>query len=292
MTNRIFILVLLLIPKITLEQRIKIYQNIDWPQEQSCSSWMDCLMIAMDKLNLAKKIGLDNLLEDLIEQLRRIERTDYICILDEFYPLKLHVLAYPPLVLFYQGNLDLLQTPCLAIVGARKNSSYGNFLLQSWIPSLNAAGLTIVSGLAEGIDAIAHHNTLKVGGRTIGVLGTGLNQIYPRHHKRLQQTIGEKGLVISEYLPNQGPRKYQFPQRNRLIAALSHCVLVVEARYRSGSLITADLALDLNRGVLTIPGRVDFALSRGCNELLVQGAQPVLSAKDVISAFNEYYWLN
>ena len=91
MTNRIFILVLLLIPKITLEQRIKIYQNIDWPQEQSCSSWMDCLMIAMDKLNLAKKIGLDNLLEDLIEQLRRIERTDYICILDEFYPLKLHV---------------------------------------------------------------------------------------------------------------------------------------------------------------------------------------------------------
>lgn len=147
-------------------------------------------------------------------------------------------------------------------------------------------------GLAEGIDAIAHINALKVGGKTIGVLGTGLNQTYPRQHRQLQHDIERQGLVISEYLPNQGPRRFQFPQRNRLIAALSHCVLIVEARQRSGSLITADLALDLNRGILTIPGRVDSALSIGCNDLLVQGAQPVLSAHDVLLAFNEYYWLN
>lgn len=292
MSNRIFILVLLLIPKLTIGQRFKIYQVMDWEQELTLPLWLDCLTNAMLKLNLYINFDLRNLTLDFMKQLDQLKKVDYFCIVDDFYPPMLYELAQPPLVLFYRGNLNLLKTPCLAVVGARKNSSYGRLLLQDWIPTLNMAGLTIVSGLAEGIDAIAHINALKVGGKTIGVLGTGLNQTYPRQHRQLQHDIERQGLVISEYLPNQGPRRFQFPQRNRLIAALSHCVLIVEARQRSGSLITADLALDLNRGILTIPGRVDSALSIGCNELLVQGAQPVLSAHDVLLAFNEYYWLN
>lgn len=292
MKNRVFILVLLLIPKLTLNQRLRIYQKMDWAQKCTWEQWIEMLEKILGDLKFLENLEVQNLKLLFAEQLSYIQSFDYLCLLDDYYPAGFRLLSQPPIVLFYRGNLELLHTPCLAVVGARKNSRYGQYLLNQWIPAFNQAGLTIVSGLASGIDAIAHINTLRNNGRTVGILGTGLNRVYPLKHAALQKAVSVHGLVISEYLPNQGPKRVHFPQRNRLIAALSHCVLVVEARRRSGSLITADLALDLNRGVLVVPGRVDFELSRGCNGLLTEGAAPVLSAVDVITAFNDYYWLN
>ena len=201
-------------------------------------------------------------------------------ILDEIYPWDLSEIYNPPALLFYQGNIDLLELPKVAVVGSRDSSKLGNQSVQKIIKELNNE-LIIVSGLARGIDTAAHMAALQNGGRTIAVIGTGLDVFYPKANKKLQSYIGKNHLVLSEYGPGEQPLKFHFPYRNRIIAGLSHGVCVIEAKEKSGSLITANIALSENREVFAIPGSIFSSHSKGTNQLIEAGACLVSSAETI-----------
>jgi DNA processing protein len=200
---------------------------------------------------------------------------------DNDYPELLRQIADPPPLLFVKGRKELLRSACLAIVGSRASTAYGRRTAYSLAASLSSS-LTIVSGMALGIDAEAHSGALSAGGGTIAVLGCGLDVVYPYQNRRLYEQIGESGLLVSEYPLGTTPDGFRFPARNRIIAGLSLGVLVVEAAKKSGSLITAQLALDAGREVFAVPGQVDSFKSEGAHWLLKQGAKLVQSGKDVL----------
>lgn len=210
----------------------------------------------------------------------------HITIVDPEYPAALKEISCPPLLLFYAGDMSLLKKPCLGIVGARDASSYGTSVLRGFIPEIVKHRLVIVSGLARGIDGLSHQITLKHGGMTVGVIGCGLDYFYPAENRYLQQAVAKQGLVLSEYGYGEPPIALHFPERNRIIAGLVQTLLVVEAKRRSGSLITANMALYENRNVCAVPGRIDTIRSLGCNELIAAGAKPILRAQDLIDEFN------
>jgi DNA processing protein len=203
---------------------------------------------------------------------------------DEAYPPLLAQLHDPPRRLYVRGSVDALGEPAVAIVGARSCSAYGSHVARSLARELAAAGVVVVSGLARGIDGEAHRGALEAGGPTVAVLGCGIDRDYPRAHAGLAERIRANGAVISEYPPGVEPAPWRFPARNRIIAGLSLATAVVEARERSGALITADFALELGREVFAVPGEITAALSAGTNDLLRQGAAPLLSARDVLNA--------
>ncbi len=184
-----------------------------------------------------------------------------------------------------QYTLSLLNTQSLAVVGARQMTSYGEATLKGILPVIIKRGITVISGLAAGVDGLSHEITLKNQGKTIGVIGSGIDQVYPRNHQYLQRAVAEQGLVISEYGLGEEPIAWHFPERNRIIAGLAETLLVVEAKKRSGSLITANIALEENRNVCAIPGRIDAPLSLGCNQLIAAGAKPITEAKDLLDEF-------
>jgi DNA processing protein len=200
---------------------------------------------------------------------------------DEDYPDLLRQTADPPPVLFVKGCKELLRTDCLAVVGSRASTAYGRKTAASLAASL-ASSLTIVSGMALGIDTEAHSGALVAGGGTIAVLGCGLDVVYPFQNRRLYEQIGESGLLLSEYPLGTTPDAFRFPARNRIIAGMSLGVLVVEAARKSGSLITAQMALDAGREVFAVPGQVDSYKSEGAHWLLKQGAKLVQSWEDVL----------
>ena len=202
----------------------------------------------------------------------------------KLYPRLLAELHDPPAQLYVRGDVAVLSGPAVAIVGARSCSAYGAQVARSVAGELAAAGLVVVSGLARGIDAEAHRGTLAVSGRTVAVLGCGIDRDYPRSHSELARRIRADGAVVSEYPPGVEPAPWRFPARNRIIAGLCAATVVVEARERSGALITADFALELGRDVFAVPGEITSALSAGTNDLLRQGAAPLLSAADVLAA--------
>jgi len=207
---------------------------------------------------------------------------------DKAWPKLLSEIPDPPKKLYCRGNLELLQSECFGIVGSRKYTSYGQEATQSIVGSLIDVGFTIVSGLALGIDGIAHQTTVEFGGKTIAVLGSGIDDktIYPSNHIRLATEILKKdGLIISEYPAGFRATEWTFPQRNRIISGLSRGILVVEADQSSGALITAQYALEQNRDVFAIPGSIFSAKSIGPNSLIRNGAKLVASARDII---NEY----
>ncbi len=171
----------------------------------------------------------------------------------------------------------------MAVVGARACSAYGATVATSIARELARAGVVVVSGLARGIDAAAHRGALE-SGSTVAVLGCGIDRDYPRAHATLARSVAERGLVVSEYPPGVEPAPWRFPARNRIVAGLSAATVVVEARERSGALITADLALDEGREVLAVPGEITSPLSRGANSLLRVGATPVTCVEDVLAA--------
>lgn len=212
-------------------------------------------------------------------------RYPYLTIADGEYPAQLKEIFAPPLVLFYEGRLDLLRLPMLAVVGARDMSSYGEAVLRGMLPHVVQRHIVIVSGLARGIDGLSHRVTLDNNGLTVGVVGCGLDLTYPRENLELKQAIARRGLVLSEYGRGEPPLAYRFPERNRIIAGLATTVLVVEAKKRSGSLITANIALDENRTVCAVPGRIDTYRSLGCNELIAAGAKPILRVQDILDEF-------
>ena len=206
-------------------------------------------------------------------------------ILDEIYPWDLSEIYNPPALLFYQGNIDLLELPKVAVVGSRDSSKLGNQSVQKIIKELNNE-LIIVSGLARGIDTAAHMAALQNGGRTIAVIGTGLDVFYPKANKKLQSYIGKNHLVLSEYGPGEQPLKFHFPERNRIIAGLCRGVIVAEAKMRSGSLITCERAMEEGRDVFAIPGSILDGKSDGCHHLIQEGAKCITSGSDILSEFD------
>ncbi len=172
------------------------------------------------------------------------------------YPAALRNLLQPPPVLYARGRIDLLEGPGIAVVGTRAHSTYGRDATVSLVVGLIRAGYTIISGLARGIDGIAHQTALDVGGDTIGVLGTGIDVPYPPEHRELFHIIAERGCLVSEFPPGTTPRRWHFPQRNRIITGLTRSVLVVEAPERSGALITAHYALEEGKEVFAVPGPI------------------------------------
>ena len=206
---------------------------------------------------------------------------------DAEFPRLLAAIHDPPPRLYARGAADvaLLAEPAVAIVGARACSAYGRSVTRSLARELAAAGLVVVSGMARGIDGEAHRGALEGGGRTVAVLGCGIDRDYPAAHAELARRIGENGLVVSEYEPGVEPAPWRFPARNRIIAGMCSATVVVEARERSGALITADFALEEGRDVLAVPGEITSALSAGTNALLKLGATPVTSATDVLELY-------
>jgi len=204
----------------------------------------------------------------------------------EFPPL-LRAIHDPPAGLFVRGGADprLLTRPAVAVVGARASSGYGASVARSLGRELSAAGLVVVSGLARGIDSEAHRGALEAGGSTVAVLGCGIDRDYPAAHAELARRIADGGLIVSEYAPGVEPAPWRFPARNRIVAGLCTATVVVEARERSGALITADLALEEGREVFAVPGEITSALSAGTNALLKLGAAPLTSAADVLHSF-------
>lgn len=201
---------------------------------------------------------------------------------DPHYPSALLQCADPPLLLYATGQLCRLTSPAVAIVGSRNPTPQGLENARAFARDLSQAGLTVVSGLAMGIDGAAHEGALEGKGGTIAVVGTGLDRVYPKAHHALAHQITEQGLVVSEYPLGTTPLPAYFPQRNRIIAGLASGTLVIEAAVQSGSLITARLAAEFGREVLAIPGSIHSPHSRGCHALIKQGAKLVETAQDVL----------
>lgn len=211
--------------------------------------------------------------------------TGSIAVGDQRYPSLLAAIYDPPRRLYLRGaRPELLGGPCVAVVGARACSPYGAQVARALGRELARAGAVVVSGLARGIDGEAHRGALEEGGATIAVLGCGIDRDYPRAHTELAGRIARDGLIVSEYPPGVEPAPWRFPARNRIVAGLSLATVVVEARDRSGALITAGFALDEGREVLAVPGQITSGVSTGANALLREGATPLLRADDVLDA--------
>lgn len=205
---------------------------------------------------------------------------------DELYPPRLKEIDQPPPVLYVRGALTTEDSWAVAVVGTRRVSAYGRQVAEEIASFLAANGVTVVSGLARGVDAIAHQSALKAGGRTIAVLGCGVDRIYPPEHVQLAEKMMASGALISDYAPGTPPDASNFPPRNRIISGLSMATVVVEAGETSGALITAQFAIDQGREVFAVPGNILAPQSKGTNRLIAQGARPMLSVRDLLDVLN------
>lgn len=244
----------------------------------------------LKKLSQKKKASFTSFLEtlNLSKEMSKYEKAGikWITILSDDYPFLLKQIFAPPIVLFYKGDFECIeQHTWLGVVGARACTNYGleatKHLLEPLIPKTKQE-IGIISGLAKGIDTKAHQIAIEVGGRTIGVTGTGLDRYYPYENRSLQQEMSKKHLVISEYPMGSKPLKFRFPERNRIIAGLSQGILVIEAKKRSGSLITAYNALDEDRDVFAVPGSLFDANSEGCHRLIQLGGILTKNSEDIL----------
>ncbi len=212
-----------------------------------------------------------------------------VTIKSETYPDLLRETLSPPVILYCKGNVNLLKTTCVAIVGTRRCTKYGKEITHKFAYDIAYSGITVVSGLADGVDSVAHSATLDAGGHTIAVLGCGINNCYPATNKPLYDRILENdGLIVSEYKPNEKPMSYYFPARNRIIAGLSKGVLITEATEKSGSMHTKEYALENNRDLYVVPGRITDIYSIGCNAI-IKNCQSVmcLSPEEIINAYGK-----
>ncbi|HEO1186420.1 TPA: DNA-processing protein DprA [Streptococcus agalactiae] len=221
---------------------------------------------------------------DLKKLRQKFKKFPVLSILDSNYPLELKEIYNPPVLLFYQGNIELLSKPKLAVVGARQASQIGCQSVKKIIKETNNQ-FVIVSGLARGIDTAAHVSALKNGGSSIAVIGSGLDVYYPTENKKLQEYMSYNHLVLSEYFTGEQPLKFHFPERNRIIAGLCQGIVVAEAKMRSGSLITCERALEEGREVFAIPGNIIDGKSDGCHHLIQEGAKCIISGKDILSEY-------
>ncbi|WP_374285834.1 DNA-processing protein DprA [Lactococcus sp.] len=251
--------------------------------------------IAPEKISL-RKMGIVAGVKSIADFLERYKSQDVKCLRDDFkrfpsfsinesiYPERLKQIYNPPFLLFYQGNLELLKRQKVAFVGSRACSENGQAAVQKIIRELQNK-LVIVSGLARGIDAASHVAAIKNAGQTIAVIGTGLQVAYPKENRPIQEYMCQKHLVLSEYGPDEKPLKYHFPDRNRIIAGLARGVVVIEAKMRSGSLITCERAMEEGRDVYAVPGQIKDSYSEGCHYLIQQGAKLVFRGHDILEEY-------
>ena len=235
-------------------------------------------------IDFRKKINPDKIIEDLDKKNIKI-----ITINNKSYPKLLSEIYNPPQILYYKGNIEVNKDITLAVVGTRKYTNYGKQVINNIISDLAKNKITIISGLALGIDTLAHLQTIESGGKTIAILGSGLDNenLYPASNKYLvDKIILTGGAVISEFPPGTPPLKHHFPQRNRIISGMSLGTLVVEAPEKSGALITSSMALEQNREVFAVPGNIYSPMSKGPNKLIQMGAKSITKSEDVLEALN------
>lgn len=231
----------------------------------------------------SKNINLEN-------EIKKYEKQgiNIISLKNEYYPEKLKNISHPPLFLYYRGDLSLTEKKTIGVVGTRRPTVYGRNVCEKIIDELVNAGVVTVSGLASGIDTVCHKRTIEKKGKTIAVVGSGLDVIYPAENKNYWKIIGEEGLLVSEYPLGTPPNNFNFPRRNRIIAGLSRGVAVIESKEKGGSLITASLALEEGREVFAVPGDIYSPASAGTNELIKKSeAKLITSGKDIL---DEYGW--
>jgi DNA processing protein len=234
--------------------------------------------------SIAQSIASGCAFEDAADQQNKLAEfgTNIISINDPRYPARLREIYDPPVVLFAKGRIELLDTLMLAVVGTRRPSRYGVAATEKLSADLATAGLTIVSGMARGIDTAAHNSALSVAGNTIAVFGCGVDLVYPAENRKLAVSLAEKGLVLSEFAMGAPPYPQNFPIRNRIVSGMSVGVLIVEGAQYSGSAITARLAMDQQREVFAVPGNITSKMSWGPNLLIKQGAKLVQEWNDVV----------
>lgn len=263
--------------------RLKLQKGIGYVKMLKIASQLDTAdvnlkaLMKMDLPSNLKRASLAAYNDDQAEiYVKRIKKQcQVISFFDDVYPEQLRQIYRPPLVLFAQGDVNLLQQKIVTIVGSRMATSYSRSVLTKLVPRLVKKGWVIASGLAKGVDVMAHKAALTSEGKTIAVVGNGLNHFYPLSNYHVQEQIIRRGLILSEYLPDTPPRPFRFPQRNRILAGIAQKVVVTEAQEKSGSLITANLALQENRDIYAVPGPIDNELSAGPNKLIAAGAIPI-----------------
>ncbi|MFW6389782.1 MAG: DNA-processing protein DprA, partial [Halanaerobiales bacterium] len=248
-----------------------------WKASENQLKQVDSIFKLAEKIVEQRKIiNIDKLLKDLDKN-----NIKYITLDDDNYPEQLKNIYDPPPVIYYKGN-NILSSFSVAVIGSRRCTAYGRKTAEKISYELSQKGLTIVSGMARGIDTKGHIGSLKAKGNTVAVLGSGLDIIYPPESKELFNEIQNNGMVISEFPPGVEPVSGNFPQRNRIISGLSRGVIVIEAAARSGSLITADLALEQGRELFAVPGNINRIRSQGTNKLIQKGAKLVTGVDDVL----------
>lgn len=246
---------------------------------------------------IRNKLGKEEFVEKLLKERTNIDpekefeklekqRIKFVTIFDDNYPKLLKEIFSPPVVLYYKGDINILNEQTLAVVGSRKFTTYGKNATEKIVSGLAETGYVIVSGMALGIDTFAHETTLRNAGKTVAVLGCGLDNPYPATNANLFKRIIESGgVVVSEYMPGKPPLRQHFPARNRIISGISRGILIVEANIKSGALITARDAMEQNRDVFAIPGPIFGESSSGTNKLLKMGANPITEADDIFEFY-------
>lgn len=232
-------------------------------------------------IKLRAQVSLDHIWENILAQGITVLTWD-----DEAYPRRLKEIDQPPPVLYLLGELLPQDEWAVAIVGTRRFTNYGRQVAEEITACLAHNGVTVISGLARGVDAVAHQACINAGGRTLAVLGSGVDRIYPAEHRRLAERIMGQGALVSDYAPGTAPDAGNFPPRNRIISGLAMAVVVVEAGKDSGALITAEFAVDQGREVFAVPGNITAPQSQGTNRLIQQGAHPLLDPQDVLEILN------
>ena len=256
------------------------------PSNIYAASYKQLIEVVSEKIASEIHQGVDqDAIKDTIHWLTQTNN-HLVTLADTNYPQALLEIADPPVLLYAKGNLALLNQPSLAIVGSRNASVQGEKNAEAFAQGLSGYGLCIISGLALGIDGAAHRGALKANGATIAVVGTGLDIVYPAQHRDLAHQIVERGLIISEFALGTPSKPQNFPRRNRIISGLSLGCLVVEANLQSGSQITARLSAEQGREVFAIPGSIHSPMSKGCHQLIKQGAKLVDSLQDIVEELN------
>ena len=284
-TRRTLMIAMAMRDKGSSQQRWELYQRLcqnEWTEGKFT------LEAIHQELSLEELEWLRNTDFTSLELQYRKENIHFLMYEDVLYPQRLKEIYLPPVVLFYKGRLELFNRLSIGIVGARNHTEYSKEALAYLLPDILERKVSIISGLARGVDSLAHQLTLDLNGETIAVIGNGINICYPKENQSLYDAIGSKGLILSEYPLDSPPLKFHFPYRNRIIAGLSHGLCVIEARLHSGSLITANVALSENRQLFALPGNITSEYSKGTNELITAGAFPIRNANDILDSLHYF----
>ena len=284
-TRRTLMIALAMRDKGSSQQRWELYQRLCQNEWTEGTFTLEAIH---QELSLEEIAWLRNTDFANLELQYRKEAIHFLMYEDALYPKRLKEIYLPPIVLFYKGRLELFNRLSIGIVGARNHTPYSKEALEYLLPDILERKVSIISGLARGVDSLAHQLTLELNGETIAVIGNGINICYPKENQSLYDAIGKKGLILSEYPLDSPPLKFHFPYRNRIIAGLSHGLCVIEAKLHSGSLITANVALSENRQVFALPGIITSEYSKGTNELITAGAFPIRNENDILDSLHYF----